>query len=277
MEKGALSLAAGLGSAASWGAGDFVGGLAARRMAALRVTLAVQAVGLALMATLALALREPWPAARPLAWALAAGISGAIGLTSLYAAFATGRMGIAAPVTAVIGAIVPVAVGSAMEGPPGALRWLGFALALGGIALASGTGGGASRASLGYALLSGLGFGGFYVLLGQVGEGAFLWPLVVARGGSMLAVGALLLLGRGRGGGRAPWWMLVLAGALDTGGNALYLAAAQAGRLDVAAVLSSLYPAGTAILARIVLEERLSWGQLGGVGLMLGAVALIAW
>lgn len=278
MDPALGSAASGLASAASWGAGDFTGGLASRRSSALRVTFAVQVVGLTILLALALLLGEPIPALARLVWALAAGMSGAVGLLSLYAALASGRMGIAAPITAVVGLIIPIVFSSIVEGTPGPLKFSGFAIALGGIALVSGEKGSASRRTLWLALLSGVGFGGFYVLLAQVGGDAFAWPLVVSRVGSMLLIGALLLAGREQGTRAwAPAWMLLLAGVLDTGGNAFFLLARNMGRLDVAAVLSSLYPAMTALLARIVLKEMMTRHQIVGVALMLVAIVMVAW
>lgn len=276
MDPAASSAGAGLAAAASWGAGDFAGGYAARRTPALRVALVVQAVGLVLLVVLALALREPLPPARDLAWGAAAGLSGIGGLLALYGALASGRMGIAAPVTGVVAAILPVAVGLALEGAPHPLRYVGFALALAGIALVSGERGATTRRALALALLAGLGFGGFLVFIAQTSGAAFLWPLVAVRvaGG---ALAAALLLARPRGGGTAPVWLLLTAGLLDTGGNVFFLLASRLGRLDVAAVLSSLYPAATVLLARVVLRERLTRVQVAGAIAMLAAIVAIGW
>lgn len=272
------SASAGLASAAAWGAGDFTGGLAARRASVWRVVAVVQAAGLALLVALLLVLREPLPPARDLAWAAGAGACGAVGLSALYAALNAGSMGVAAPVTGVVASVVPVLVGVWTEGSPGAWAFAGFGLALAGITLVSATGERATtRRALSLALLAGAGFGGFLVLIDRTSGETFLWPLVAVRVTSAALVGLVILARRPpRTRHAPPWGLMLLAALLDTGGNAFFLLAAQLGRLDVAAVLSSLYPAMTVLLARVVLRERMTRAQLAGLALVLVAIVLIA-
>jgi len=278
----------GLASAASWGAGDFSGGLAARRSPLLGVLALGQATGTVLIAALALVAREAAPPLASLGWALAAGASGAVGLAALYRGLALGRMAVVAPVSAVLCAALPVAWGALTDGVPSAPRLLGFALALGGIFLVArsgdaGGGGadapGVARQGLLLALVAGAGFGGFLIFMHLGAEGGTFWPLAAARATAFLLVLATAL---GRAGAtewvpaRAALPLVILSGALDAGGNALFVLASQAGRLDVAAVTSSMYPASTVLLAAAVLGERVSRAQGAGIAAVLGAIALIA-
>ena len=275
------SVAYGLASAASWGAGDFSGGLASRRAPAAGVVIASQGVGVALLVLLAIATGEAVPAAGQLGWAALAGANGALGLFALYSALASGRMGIAAPVSGVVGASVPVLVGAIQDGSPGTLRLAGFALALAGVWLLTAAGAGVARAEPGtlvLPLLAGVSFGLFLVFIHRAGGSAILWPLTAARATSM---GVLTAIGGATGTlrlpGRAALGLTCLAGLLDTGGNAFFLLAAQAGRLDVAGVLSSLYPAATILLACLVLGERLTGRQTAGALATLAAIACVSW
>lgn len=270
--------ALGLASAASWGAGDFCGGLASKRAPLLGVLVVGYATGAALVAAAALLTGEPAPPAAALGWALAAGASGTVGLGALYRGLAVGRMAVVAPVSAVLSAALPVAWGAAAEGPPPAAKLAGFALALLGIWLVARPAGGApDRRGLGLALLAGCGFGAFLVLMGRAGAAGPFWPLAAARATSLAMVLAAAWL---RGGAWSPprgaLPLVLLSGALDAGGNAAFVLASRAGRLDVAAVLSSLYPASTLLLAALLLRERVGLGQGLGIAAVLGAIALIA-
>lgn len=279
-DSGLASISLGLASAASWGAGDFTGGLASRRAPALGVVVLSQAVGVALLLALALLTGEGRPAARGLAWAALAGVTGAFGLLALYSALASGRMGIAAPVSGVVGAAVPVLAGVLTEGLPGALRIAGFALALAGVWLLATPAGGAGPVGLrDLALpgLAGVSLGLFLVLIHQVGSSGVFWPLTVARATSVMLLGAIgVAAGTLRRSGRPPLGLTALTGVLDTGGNAFFVLAAMAGRLDVAGVLSSLYPASTLALACLLLGERLTPSQSAGAVATLAAIVCIS-
>jgi len=275
------SVAFGLVSAASWGAGDFSGGLATRRAPAAGVVIASQAVGVAVLVAVALVTGEAAPSAGQLWWAALAGANGAFGLLALYSALASGRMGIAAPISGVVGAVVPVLVGMRLHGPPGAMRLTGFALALVGVWLLTAAGGSVERArprELVLPFLAGVSFGLFLVFIHRAGGTGILWPLTAARGTSiavLIAIGAMTRTLRLPG--RSALALTVLAGLLDTGGNAFFVLAAQAGRLDVAGVLSSLYPAATVMLACLLLGERLTGRQTAGAVATLGAIACVSW
>jgi drug/metabolite transporter (DMT)-like permease len=274
------SVAFGLASATTWGAGDFSGGLASRGASTHGVVVLGQGIGLVLLLALAVAGGEAFPGAPAVGWGALAGVAGAAGLLALYGALAAGPMGIAAPVSGVVGAILPVLVGGVVHGPPGTVRLLGFALA--GLAVwllaGRGTSAAATRlADLRLPILSGVSFGLFFVLMHRAGDSAVLWPLVVARGASTALLGAMA-----GGPGRLRWprggglVLAALAGVLDAAGNAFFVLAARTGRLDVAAVLASLYPGSTVLLACAVLRERLSRRQAAGVLAALAAIACVA-
>jgi uncharacterized membrane protein len=228
----------GLASALSWGAGDFSGGLATKRAPVFGVLAIGHAVGLVLLIGMALLWAEPFPTTADLGWGLVAGLAGAVGLASLYRALAIGQMGLVAPLSAVLTAALPALFGALTEGLPGALKLVGFGLALVGIWLVAGTGGSAGvNAGLGLAVLAGCAFGVFFILVHRAGANAVFWPLVAARIGSLglvLPIAAvrrqLLWPDRGL---LAP---VLLSGALDVAGNAFFVLAAQVGRLDVAAI-----------------------------------------
>jgi len=269
-----LSLAA----AISWGAADFSGGIATKAANVFSVVVVAHATGLAFMLLLALLVGEPIPAWTSLLWGIVAGLAGGIGLAALYKALAVGKMGINAPLSSVITAVVPLLFSFSTEGLPHAMQMIGFVLALVSIWLIAtqrGTGDGSQ--GMGLAVVAGIGFGGFLLFIKLAGSEAVFWPLVSARSASFLLMLAITVI---RGGdwkhSRGSVSYMLLAGILDSGANALYVAAAQRGRLDVAAVLSSLYPASTVILARLVLKERLSRLQRVGMAAALIAVSLIA-
>ncbi|AWR87900.1 hypothetical protein Mtai_v1c26720 [Meiothermus taiwanensis WR-220] len=272
-----LAVSFALLSAISWGAGDFSGGVAARRLNPYLIALLVHATGLLLFTLLALLRGEAFqPSDIP--WSVGAGLAGCVGLVFLYRAFEAGQMGLAAPMAGVVGAGLAALVGFVLEGHPTPSQLLGFGVGLLGVWLAARPDGasGPSR-GLVYAFLAGLGFGGYFTLIHQV-EGLF-WPSALAKLTAttlmLWLVGGLGLLQR-TAGLTASLGLVGLAGILDAGGNLLFLVAAQTGRLDVAAVISSLYPAFTTLLAWALLRERLSQGQVMGVLLSLIAIALIA-
>jgi drug/metabolite transporter (DMT)-like permease len=262
----AAAVGFGLAASVSWGTSDFSGGMAAKRVPIFGVMIFSYAVGLALMIALAITRGEPVAAAADLMWATGAGLAGAVGLTAQYRALAVGRMGIAAPVSAVLGATIPVIFSTFVDGVPGGPRVLGFGLAILGVALIS-------RARTARSGTDGLGL----AVIAGVGFDAVFWPLAAARGASF-AVMVIVALSSGQAWlpSRTGLRIVLLTGTLDVGGNAFFLLAAQGGRLDVASVLSSLYPAVTVILARSILKERITRVQGLGIAAALAAIPLIA-
>ncbi|HLW58823.1 MAG TPA: DMT family transporter [bacterium] len=255
-----------------------MGGLTARRTHVLGVVVISQAAGVLFLVSLALIRTEPLPTIADLIWASAAGLSGGVGLTALYRALAVGQMGVAAPITAVVAAALPVLYGVLSAGIPGTPRLVGFAMAIAGIWRISQGGGRVDRFDgIGAAVLAGVGFGAFLILIHQVGAPAVFWPLAAAKATSVALMSATALLGRRRW---VPTMSLIpvlaLAGGLDVGGNVFFLLASQVGRLDVSAVLSSLYPATTVLLARGMLKEHITRAQAIGMAAVLIAIPLIA-
>ena len=296
----------GLASATSWGAGDFSGGLATRRAPVFTVAAVSKLAALATMLIFAWARAERIPAVPALAWAGTAGLAGALGLVSLYQALAVGVMGIAAPVSALVAAAMPVVFAALSEGLPTAWQLAGFGLALVAVWFVSRPAGPAlvrdrrRPRGLRLATLAGLGFGAFYIFISKARTDSVFWPLAASQLITLVAVlaaaGALALArrapgrpargGKGQAGGRdgaastpspvlQAVLLMLLAGALDGGGNAFFLLAEHAGRLDVAAVLASLYPASTVVLARVVLNERVSPTQAVGIVAALASIPLI--
>src|SRR5258708_16235730 len=188
------TVAFGLAASLSWGIGDFSGGLATRRASVFSVVVAAHATGLVLLVVLALAWSEPLPSALDVVWGGTAGLAGAVGLAAFYRALAVGRMGITAPITAVLAAAMPVIFSAFSPGLPSLVQFAGFILALLAVGLISRSEGAKGRPEgLGLALLAGLGFGGFLILLGQVSPGAIFWPLSVGRFSSTLFLLAIAL------------------------------------------------------------------------------------
>jgi drug/metabolite transporter (DMT)-like permease len=268
----------GLASAASWGAADFSGGLATRRSSVFGVTIVAQAAGVVLLVVLALALAEPAPSRTAVCWSSLAGVAGSVGIAALYRALAVGQMGIAAPVTAVLSAGLPVLFHAALTGPPTMAQAAGFGMALAGVWLLSRPERVTGRPpGFGLALVSGLGFGGFLILIAQASQSTVLWPLAVSKAASLTTM-LMAAFSTRRAERVSPGLLplILLAGILDVGGNAFFMLAAQLGRLDVAAVLSSLYPASTVLLAGVLLRERVSRTQAAGIGIALVAIPMIA-
>jgi drug/metabolite transporter (DMT)-like permease len=264
----------GLAASLCWGSGDFCGGLASRRISASAVVTAAYLVGFVLLLALALIWQEPFLSPLDLLWGGSAGVVGAIGLIAFYSALSIGQMGVAAPVSAVLTAGLPVLFSAISQGLPGLLQLGGFVLALLAIVFISRPAGAQGRPKgIGMALLAGCCFGCFFILISRVSHNATFWPLATARFTSVLFLLGMALLRRQRVmPKRASMPLIVLAGGLDAIGNAFFVLAAHAGRLDVAAVLSSLYPAATVLLAAIVLRERVT--RVQGVGILLALVAI---
>jgi drug/metabolite transporter (DMT)-like permease len=267
-----------LAAAASWGAGGFSGGLSARRASVFSVAPFSRISGIAAQISLAVALGEGIPSQTSLLYAAAAGVAGSVGLIAFYRSLAVGKMGINSALTGVLAAAFPMLVAAITLGVPPAVRLFGFALAAAGIWYLSRPGGVMQRPrGLGVATLSGLGFGSFYVLISQVRGPSVFWSLAVATGTSLLILVGLTAVSR------QPLCppreiisVALLAGIFDAGGSGCFVLAAHAGRMDVAAVLGSLYPAFTVLLARVILDERLTRTQTAGLIAAIAALPLIA-
>ncbi len=298
MRADLLAIFLGLGSAGTWGAGDFCGGLSARRLRAGEVAVLAQVAALLLLGGLTSALGPPLPAGHTVLWASLAGIGNGVGMLLLYAALGRGVMSVAAPVAALFTAAVPVVASALLEGVARPPQLAGFALAALAIWLvaqqpsavvgespeAARARTGSARTGLWFAIAAGLGFGSFLLCMKLAAPGEAELPAMVLSRAASLPV----LLG-------AWWWsrsaegpppgkpgalrsrlLACAAGGLDALGNTFFLAAIARGRLDASSVLSALYPVSTVVLARVVLGERPGRLQQAGLGLALGAVVLIA-
>jgi drug/metabolite transporter (DMT)-like permease len=266
-------------SSITFGVSDFVGGLAARRMATLRVVVWSELIGLTSIVAVAPLLGSAEITHAEIGWAAAAGMAGAGGFIFLFEGLAKGRMAVVSPTTAVVGAALPVTVGLVLGERPAPLAWAGMALALPAVWMVSSVGGDSSRrgARLEYGLAAGFGFGLFFIFMAQTSEASGLWPLAVARTTALLV---MLPLALGRKVDlrwpRAAAWMVAFVGLGDIAANAFFLIAVRSGLISLVAVLSSLYPVVTVLLARFVNREHLRVTQALGVGMSVVAVAAIS-
>jgi drug/metabolite transporter (DMT)-like permease len=224
-------------------------------------------------------LGEQIPSLSGMGWGVLAGIFISIALLALYKGLSLGKMGFVAPVSAVVAASVPVIYGAFSEGLPEIHQLAGFAIALLSVWLIAGDSRDirVQKKDLYLPFIAGAGFGLFFVTIDLVSETAVLWPLTAAR---IAAVGVLLvfiaLSGPMEMPSRNVLPIILVAGVFDTGGNTFYALASQAGRLDIASITSSLYPAGTVLLAWFILKEKLAPRQWLGVASALLAIVLIS-
>jgi drug/metabolite transporter (DMT)-like permease len=274
-----LSIFYGIASAATWGAADFIGGLASKRTSPYRVLFLGQLAGLILFILLAVFTLEHTPSVPDVLWAALSSLLGLGGLIFLYRALASGQMTIAAPVSALFAALIPVLFAFLTEGLPSLITLSGFALAFIAVWLVSQSDGMNLRFSfseLRLPLISGLFFGLYFITLHQATLTSFFWPIAGARLTGVLALGLLALLTRQPAmPPRNLWGMVILNGILDVSGNAFYALAARTGRLDVAAVLGALYPASTVLLAWTLLKEKISAIQTIGIVCAFAAIILL--
>jgi drug/metabolite transporter (DMT)-like permease len=283
----------GLAAGVLYGTGDFLGGLATRRVQVLAVLMLAETAGV--IVAVPAAVMSPGPVRLAgLAWGISAGLVGGLGLIIFYVGLAAGPMSVVAPVSGLVSTILPVAVALAEGERPTAEVYAGALLCLAAIVLASSAGAGepargprAPRSGLtgvgravGYGIASGASFGLFFLLIRNAGQSGELWPVAAGRIGELavvLIVAAVLrrsLMPRGAG------FILLLAvagaGAIDVVANICYVAATRTGMFGLAVVLASLYPGVTVLLARAVLGERLCWVQRVGLGLAALGIVLVA-
>jgi drug/metabolite transporter (DMT)-like permease len=267
-----------LTSAAVWGAGDFSGGQATRKSHQYQVLFLAAFSGIVILIACDLIWGEGFPTQSGFFWGFLAGSAGALGMAALYRALSMGNTASVAPTSAIICAILPVLVGAFTAGLPKPTQLIGFVLAFCGIWLLSKSPSSSEKAfkeGMALAFLSGIGFGGFFVFIAQVDKGQVFAPVLVARIVTLAIAFLMLKLRHISTPALTSNPIALLAGVLDTGGNVFYLLATQFTRLDVAAVLSSLYPASTVLLATIILKEKVTRAQWVGVGACLVAVVLI--
>jgi drug/metabolite transporter (DMT)-like permease len=269
-------IAAGVLGALSFGAGDFLGALAARRAGALVVVAGAHGVGLVALVVAAVVVRPPLPDIGALGLGLLAGVAGMAGLAALYSGMSIGSMGLVTSIAGAGSLALPLAAGAVLGAEISATQLVGVACAAGAAAAA----GGAStddlgRRSLILALGAAVGFGAWYVLLDLAARGGDpLWALVFSRAGSAVLATAVVAV-RGFDRSTVPVLVVLVAGLFDVGGNALYVVARDHMHLGLAAALIGIYPIVTMILARVVIGERLPrLGQLGVALALLGIVLI---
>ncbi|MEV5827273.1 EamA family transporter [Spirillospora sp. NPDC052242] len=280
-----------LGAALAYGVADFLGGAVSRRATALQALLWCVPVGFVVVLTAAL-IDGGAPTATSLAWGFGAGIAGGTGLITFYGALARGPMSVVAPVSALAAAVLPVAVGVLRGERLGTIVIAGVLLCLLAIGMVSMEEDKEDEAPAKRSLtdsgplmaaVSGICFGVFFTILGAAGENGGLWPIVGSRVGNLavvlVAVAVTLRLRGGNLGprvsGRALIALALLSGTLDAGANVLFVVATQHGLLSLAAVLTSLYPAITVLLARIAYSERLRAVQRVGLAVAATGVVLV--
>jgi drug/metabolite transporter (DMT)-like permease len=296
----------GLAAAVLYGSGDFLGGMATRRAHVLTVLTLVETAGV--IVALAAAVVSGGPASLPgLAWGFSAGVIGGLGLIIFYVGLAAGPMSVVAPVSGLVGTVLPVAVALAEGERPGIGVYAGALLCLVAIVLVSSASqtddpGHTGRAhpprrlgrAIAYGTASGVSFGLFFLLIRTAGQSGEVWPVAAGRMGELAIVlaaaavlrpGLLRGLGRGKGGGVGGGIRVgirvgiplaaVSAGVIDVVANLCYVAATRIGAFGLAVVLASLYPGVTVLLARVVLGERLRWIQRVGLGLAAIGILLV--
>jgi drug/metabolite transporter (DMT)-like permease len=237
-------------------------------------------VSLAALLCICLVLRLPIPGAKYLAYSAIGGFEGAFALAIFYRALAMGAMGLTAALTGLLTALIPVLFDLFRTGWPGRLTTAGLVVGLGAIWMVSqsksASGSGTPTRALLLGACAGTGFGAQLILFKLGAEGGVLWALTSGRIAGAAAILLTVAVARPKGGWRGFWLAGIISGTLDTAGNLFYMMASLTGRLDVAAVICSMYPAGTIALAGIILRERPTRRQLAGMGLALAAVALLS-
>jgi drug/metabolite transporter (DMT)-like permease len=275
------SILFGLSAAIGWGAGDFMGGLVSRRTGAVRASLYVQAGGL--IPTLVIAFLNH-QLTMPLAdwlWCGAAGVLGSLGFLALYLALANGQMSTAAPIAAITSAGLPAIVGILKDGMPSRFTLTGFLFALVAIWLISQSGQNPATLHLrlkdmALPFLAGVGFAAYFIFVAKGGQNSIFAPMVAVRatgGFTLLLVAALsrqLQLPP-----RPILPLVILNISADVLGSLFFILAVQSGRMDIAAVLASLYSGATVLLAWLILREKISPKQWVGIMITLAAIILI--
>lgn len=259
--------------------GDFSGGQAAKKANVFGVVVIADAVGLVLMIALAVARSEPLPDTKGVLLAALAGVVGAVGLSAFYRALATGSMGVQAPITSLLSTVIPVLFGLFTEGLPHRLQLAGLALALVSVTLISfSPARDGARHQYGLAVLAGASFGAYLILSKHAGALGLFWILADIRlAALLLMLGVHYVSERRWMPALAPLGLQCSAGLFDVLGNLFFILATQSGRLDISAVLASMYPVITVVMAVVLLRERFTLLQGLGITAALTATVLLAY
>jgi drug/metabolite transporter (DMT)-like permease len=276
-------------AAALWGGGDFSGGMGVKHAgggvhSALRVVLLSHAMSFSVLLGVVWLRGDAFPQGAPLLWGIAAGVTGGLSLVLFYVALSRGAMGASAAVSGLLAAAIPAVVSGVADGSPGVVRIVGFVVA--GVAIWMIAAGPnpeakpADRETFWLAVAAGAGFGIYFVALKQAGAAGVIWAMATARMGSLSVCSLIVLATAWRRRGAATVWFgrkvmlwAMATALLDTSGNLLFVVATREGRLDVAAVLASLYPASTILMAAWMLRERPTRRQ--GLGMAVAAAAVV--
>jgi drug/metabolite transporter (DMT)-like permease len=286
-----VAILLGLAAAVTYGAADFLGGLATKTTRVFSVVLLSQLLG-SLFILVALPFFADIPiTGDALLWGGLSGVAGATGVAFFYQGLSVGRMSIIAPITAVIAASVPVVFGLVTGDRPGSVALAGVVVTLVAVALISSSPDRApdaeqqsgrprtdaeQQSGLAHAQAAGLAFGAFFILLSRAGDDTGLWPLVGARFSSLTVIGVAILVTRSWDTpNRTELPAIAGAGVFDVLANLFYLLASREGLLSVVAVLTSMYPASTVLLARVVLKERFAPTQMVGLAVAVAGVVAI--
>lgn len=277
-------------SAFAYGAADYMGGIASRRARVLAVVVISQLVGLAILLVLLRFLPPAFPTRTDLMFGAFAGVTGAFGIAFLYRGLSLGRMSVVSPITAVVAAVAPVVFGLSIGERPSILALAGVVIALVAITLVTSSPGHDEHGSpLTFAgpwwrepgvldaFISGLAIGGFYILIARTSPASGLWPLVPSRlVSSAICAAAALSLRHSLRPVPGSLRLILASGVVDIAANALYLEATRYGLLSLVAVVASLYPASTVLLARVLLKERFTPAQMAGMACAVAGIACIA-
>jgi drug/metabolite transporter (DMT)-like permease len=275
-----VTVVLGLLAAVLYGVGDFAGGLASRAYSAVTILVYSYPVGVVLMAAM-MPLLPGTLTTHALLFGILGGLAGLLGVSIMYQLMVTAPMNVISPVTAVLAAIVPVFVGVLTGERPRTAAWVGIVLGLVAIVLVSRTTdehphGRVGARTLALALLSGIGFGFYFVFLAKAGHDAGLWPLLISRIASMIAILPLAAVLRSFAVVRPRvLGIVIVGGACDAFANMFFLLASRSGLLSLASVLTSLYPAVTVLLAVGLLHEHTSRVQRLGLAIAAASVVLI--
>lgn len=275
-----MALVLSLLAALSYGAADYVGGFVSKRNAVFRVVFMSQLFGTVPLLLIFPLLNDGAFSSDALTWGTIAGVAGGAGVVLLYRGLARGRMSVVAPITSVEAATIPVLFGLFSGERPGVWSLGGIAVALFAVSLVSSsaeTGEAKGASGIPEAIGAGFAFGVFFIVLDRAGNDAGMWPIMAMRATSLVLVAIAMIVTRtslrpasGTMGG------IALSGVLDVAANVLYLLATQRGLLSLVAVITSMYPAATVVLARFLLHERLTRDQMFGLALAAVGVTLIA-